>query len=105
MYYPSRIRQLLRQDDHEQLCEVITFYTELYSTLMEALVHNADSTHLTESQLNELLQDTLKRVGNAPTQIDKAVITQIVRDLGELKHNHRAGVRFGEDGKIEILDA
>lgn len=103
MYYPSRIRQLLRQGDHDQLCEVIAFYNELYSTLMEVLVHNADSTHLTESQLNELLQDTLKRVGDTPTQIDRAVITQIVRDLGELRHNHRAGVRFGDDGKIEVI--
>lgn len=102
MYYPSRIKQLLKQNDKEQLCEVLAFYAELYSTLMEALVHNADSTHLTESQLREMLDENLKRAGDAPTQIDKAVITQIVRDLGALRHDHRAGVIFKEDGKIEV---
>ena len=46
MYYPSRIRQLIDQQDLKSLPEVTAYYRELYGLLSEQAQHQADRTRL-----------------------------------------------------------
>ena len=46
MYYPSRIQQLLDQDDIQSLSEVVDYYRDLYGILSQQAMHQIEGVHL-----------------------------------------------------------
>jgi hypothetical protein len=46
MYYPSRIQQLLDQDDMQSLSEVVDYYRDLYGILSQQAMHQIEGVHL-----------------------------------------------------------
>ena len=46
MYYPSRIAQLIEQDDVESLSEVVGYYRELYGILSQQAMYQVEGVHM-----------------------------------------------------------
>ena len=46
MYYPSRIQQLLDQDDMQSLSEVVDYYRDLYGILSQQAIRQIEGVHL-----------------------------------------------------------
>ena len=58
MYYPSRIQQLLDQDDIQSLSEVVDYYRDLYGILSQQAMHQIEGVHLHVKPLdNDILGD------------------------------------------------
>jgi signal transduction histidine kinase len=79
MYYPSRIQQLLDQDDLQSLSEVVDYYRDLYGILSQQAMHQIEGVHLHVKPLeNGILGDKnliaylfeiLRKQGGASWQI------------------------------------
>jgi hypothetical protein len=46
MYYPSRISQLIEQNDVDSLSEVVGYYRELYGILSQQAMHQIEGVHM-----------------------------------------------------------
>ena len=79
MYYPSRIQQLLDQDDMQSLSEVVDYYRDLYGILSQQAMHQIEGVHLHVKPLDNgilgdknliaYLAEILRKQGGAEWQI------------------------------------
>ena len=79
MYYPSRIQQLLDQDDMQSLSEVVDYYRDLYGILSQQAMRQIEGVHLHvrpldngilgDKNLIAYLFEILRKQGGAEWQI------------------------------------
>ena len=79
MYYPSRIQQLLDQDDMQSLSEVVEYYRDLYGILSQQAMYQIEGVHLHVKPLDNgilgdknliaYLAEILRKQGGAEWQI------------------------------------
>ena len=80
MYYPSRIQQLLDQDDMQSLSEVVDYYRDLYGILSQQAMRQIEGVHLHvrpldngvlgDKNLIAYLFEILRKQGGAEWQIN-----------------------------------
>ena len=82
MYYPSRIRLLVDQDDRQSLPEVIAYYRELYGLLSEQAQGQVERTKL---HLTKIVPATLRLPSSAPAILGDETL---LRYLFEILRRH-----------------
>ena len=83
MYYPSRIRQLIDQDDMESVDEMVGYYRELYNLLSQQAMSQVERVKLHLTQLDHGILGDETLVGYLFTMLKKlkpAEITYTPRD-------------------------
>ena len=89
MYYPSRIRLLVDQDDRQSLPEVIAYYRELYGLLSEQAQGQVERTKL---HLTKIVPATLRLPSSAPAILGDETL---LRYLFEILRRHSSQQEHG----------